>query len=522
MSTRPVPPAALIVFVLCIPFSTLAGRAASHDDAQERPDPPNVLWIVTDDHAPYVTGAYGNAIVRTPNLDRLAASGMRLDRAYCNSPVCTASRQSFLTGRYPRTIGVTLLRTPLPEAETTLAEMLGAAGYQTASIGKMHFNSALKHGFDLRVDHPEHRRWLRERGRRPLPEGVEVLPPWKPFVDPARLWLNGIYVPYGAWDAEMAGTFFAQEGAKFLAQKREKPFFLMVSFYEPHSPFRFPVEYRDRHDPARFELPRIGPEDEQQIPAVFRDLTDAEKQRINAAYYTSTEFADKNVGIVLDALEESGHADDTLVVYLGDHGYFLGHHGRFEKHSSYEEAARAPLMFRFPGRIEPGTSTQALVEFIDVVPTVLDFSGVAKPENVQGRSLVDLLTGKTDRHREQVFVEYAQNDEVMIRDDRYKLVFTRGKRARTDGYATGLPPQGPTFKLFDLDLDLSKDPGEFINLADRPEHRDRVDRYVALLADFLKRTSRLPDLIPKTDDPLTILDHCVQPRDVEPVKNATP
>src|SRR5688500_15031763 len=125
----------------------------------------NVLWICADDHAPYVMGAYGNRVVRTPNLDRLAARGIRFDRAYCNSPVCTASRQSFLTGRYPRTIGVTQLRTPLPRSEVTLADMLKGEGYATAAIGKMHFNSDLKHGFDVRIDHPEHAAWLRRKGK---------------------------------------------------------------------------------------------------------------------------------------------------------------------------------------------------------------------------------------------------------------------------------------------------------------------------------------------------------------------
>src|SRR5436853_7628739 len=105
---------------------------------------PNILWMVADDHASYVCGAYGNTQVQTPNLDRLAAQGMRFDRAYCNSPVCTASRQSFITGRYPRTVGVTLLPTALPASEITLAEMLKPAGYDTAAVGKMHFNSDLK------------------------------------------------------------------------------------------------------------------------------------------------------------------------------------------------------------------------------------------------------------------------------------------------------------------------------------------------------------------------------------------
>ena len=118
----------------------------------------NILWICADDHAAYVCGAYGNKIVRTPHLDQLARQGLRFDRAFCNAPVCTASRQSFLTGRYPRSLGVTQLQSALPPDAPTLATMLKAAGYDTASFGKMHFNSALKHGFDLRLDMPDHRK----------------------------------------------------------------------------------------------------------------------------------------------------------------------------------------------------------------------------------------------------------------------------------------------------------------------------------------------------------------------------
>jgi choline-sulfatase len=486
----------------------LAALFIANAQAAERP---NLLWICSDDHATYVTGAYGNAIVRTPNIDRLAEQGMRFDRAYCNSPVCTASRQSFLTGRYPRTIGVTLLRTPLPESEDTLADLLKAEGYDTAAIGKMHFNSQLKHGFDLRVEHGEHRRWLRQKGRDPLPAGVEVLPPWRPFRDPARIWLNGIYRPYGATDRDMWGTYWAKRAAEYIEADRDGPFFLMISFTEPHSPFRFPVEYRDRYDPAKMPVPKVGPEDDDQIPEIFRDLSEEDKRRIVAAYYTSTEFMDKNVGLVLDALQRSGHADETLVVYTGDHGYMLGHHGRFEKHCSYEQAVRSPLLMRYPEKIKPG-STDALVEFIDIVPTVLDYCGVAIPKTVQGRSLTRLLDGKTEEHRDHVIVEYAQNDEAMIRDGRWKLVFIRGKRRRTDGYDPGRPLPGNTLKLFDL----KNDPGEFTNLAGRPEHRGKVEHYLALLVEHMKRTSRQPDLIPKTDDPMKVLDHCVQPRDVEP------
>jgi choline-sulfatase len=144
------------------------------------PRQPNVLWICADDHAPYVCGAYGNKIVRTPNLDRLASGGVRFDRAYCNSPVCTASRQSFLTGRYPRALGVTLLQTPLPAGEQTLAMLLRAAGYDTAAIGKMHFNSNLRHGFDCRIDLPQHVRHLKEHPPAPLSPDIQGQPSYAP------------------------------------------------------------------------------------------------------------------------------------------------------------------------------------------------------------------------------------------------------------------------------------------------------------------------------------------------------
>ncbi len=298
-------------------------------------------------------GAYGNGRVHTPNLDRLAAGGVVFDRAYCNSPVCTASRQSFLTGRYPRSIGVTQLQTALPADVPTMAEAFAAAGFDTAAIGKMHFNSGLKHGFEQRIDMPQYHAWLKAQPAVELPAGLLVQPPWHPFKDPARVWLNSECRPVGQADAQMDASYFAERAADYLAAAREKPFFLMVSLYEPHSPFRFPVEYRGRHSASEFTAPVPGPEDDDQVPAEFRDLSEEEKRGIAAAYYTSVEFMDACAGRVLDALERSGHADDTIVVYLSDHGYFLGQHGRFEKHSSYEEAIRVPLVMRFPGACHP-------------------------------------------------------------------------------------------------------------------------------------------------------------------------
>ncbi len=471
---------------------------------------PNILWICGDDHAPYVIGAYGNKQVRTPNLDRLASEGMRFDRAFCNSPVCTASRQSFLTGRYPRTIGVTQLKTSLPENEVTLAQILKSTGYDTAAIGKMHFNSSLKHGFDQLIDLHQHHEWLQAKGRDLLPRAVEVQPPWKPFKDPASIWLNSACRPFGALDADMAGTYLAEQAAKFLRDHETKPFFLIVSFYEPHSPFYFPVEYRDRHKPEKFKVPKIGAEDDWHIPKIFRGLTDREKQGIIAAYYTSAEFLDKNTGMVLDALEKSGRANNTLVIYTGDHGYMLGQHGRFEKHCGYEPAVRSPLLMRFPTRIKPRQTTEALVEFIDILPTVLDYLGVPIPTNVQGKSLVPILSGKTNRHREQVFIEYSENEEAYIRTERWKFIYASGKRVREDGYAADNPLPGRTIQLFDL----YHDPDEVKNLAGLPQYSKLVADFTAQLAEHLKRTARQPELIPETDEVHAAIEFCLQPRDV--------
>src|SRR5262249_42477567 len=158
------------------------------------------------------------------------------------------------------------------------------------------------------------------------------------------------------------------------------------------------------------------------------------------------------------------------VVYTGDHGYMLGQHGRFEKHCCYEPAARAPLLMRFPGRVKPNQNTAALVEFLDIAPTVLAACAVAIPEQVQGRSLLPLLKGEAKAHRDHVIVEYSEDEEAMIRDGRWKLIYSTGKRERQDGYATGKPLPGRTVLLFDEE----NDPDELTNLAKRPEQAKRV------------------------------------------------
>jgi choline-sulfatase len=337
----------------------------------------------------------------------------------------------------------------------------------------------------------------------------DVLGPWRPFSDPASTWLNSGCLPYGAVDADMFGTFLAARAAEYLAAERARPFFLYVSFYETHAPFWFPLEYRGRHDPSSFCVPAVEPENHSRLPPVFRELTNADKQGILAAYATSAEFLDKNVGLVLDAIDRSAQANNTLVIFTSDHGYLLGQHGRFEKHCCLEPAVRAALLMRLPPLIRPERVTTALVELIDLVPTILELSGIPASANLQGRSLTSLLHDKTSSHRGRVIAEYADNEEAMIRTERWKLIYSTGSRRRKDGYAVDPPAQGPLIQLYDLD----NDPEETVDLASQPEHAARVEHLTKELAEHLVRTAREPRLIPKSNDIRLTLAHCLSPRD---------
>lgn len=293
---------------------------------------PNLLYILADDHAGYVLGADGNERALTPNLDRLAAEGTRFARNYCNAPVCTPSRQSFLTGQLPHSAGVTVLGTPLAEDKPTLARQLSASGYKPAVYGKMHFNVPGRtglHGFDIACTEDVVRRdWSEAVGAWPEYPNIATKPKqWRPFRDPARIWLDADKLPFDRDYEHMEGTWIARQGVKFIHEHKDDAFALWVSFRTPHSPFDFPVEDRGRFDHRSFPVPEVGPNDFHQIPLIFRDLTPSDKQGIIASYYTSVSFTDRNVGEVLQALKDARLENDTLVIYMADHGYSLGQHG---------------------------------------------------------------------------------------------------------------------------------------------------------------------------------------------------
>jgi choline-sulfatase len=452
----------------------------------------NVLFIMGDDHSADVLGCYGNKIVRTPNLDRLASQGTRFDRAYVNCPMCTPSPQSLITGKLPHAVGVTLLQTPLAEQQVTIADHLKTQGFATGAVGKMHFNSDLKHGFDYRFDKPDHQKYLEEHLPQPLPAGTKVKPVWQPFKDPARIWLNADGLPVGLRDADSEGTYFSTKAIEFLRSTQNNRFCLWVSYNQPHSPFDFPVEYAGKYDPAKMPLPQTSAEDVPWIPTIFRDLTDADKRGIVAAYYSAVEYHDKNVGLVLDELKRLGLEESTLVVYVGDHGYLLGHHGRFEKHSMWDSAVRAPLIVRRGMGDGQVKSNEALVEFVDLVPTILEELKVNGMTGLQGRSFVPVINGKTRTHRDSVFSEYLVDNRVMLRTADWKYVFTTGRADLALGYATGNPPPGITHALYDL----KRDPGETRNLAKDPKHKAKLQELQQALLKRFKETHPLAKQLP--------------------------
>lgn len=461
---------------------------------QKLPKLRNVLVILSDDHARNVTGAYGNNIINTPNIDRLAAQGITFTQAYCNAPICSASRQSLLTGKYPHATGVNLLFTPFPdEGNTTIAEHLEAHGYQSALIGKNHFNNWVwyplyenglpQHGFDLLIETAEYQKFFEQQAIPPLPENIEFYDREKSKESIAE-WMNWRILPQPVYDEFSEGTFYARQAIEFMRRNRDKPFLVWLAFKEPHHPFYFPIEYAGKYHPEDMLLTEGSPEDDRWIPQKFRYLSDEEKRGIIASYYTSTEYLDKNIGLVLTALEEMELAENTLVIYISDNGYLLNDHKRFEKHTLWQEAIHQPLIIR-PGReFNCGKRSEAMVEYIDIVPTILDVIGVDTLDEAQGKSFAHVLKDVNTRHKEFVFAEYLEDNMAMVTDGQWKYLFTTGSRDLGIGYQTGYGPSGIIHRLYHL----KTDPKEHTDVSKKPENQQILKKLQYLMLQRFMET----------------------------------
>ncbi|MEX2592955.1 MAG: sulfatase [Anditalea sp.] len=482
----------ILLIIITNTYCSSPQEVENQDSQNDNKNFRNVVFIIGDDHSTEVLGAYGNKIVKTPNLDKMASRGILFKHAYVNSPVCSPSRQSMITGKYPHATGVSLLTSPFPEEQITIADHLTPLGFKTAIIGKNHFNNNFNHGFEIKVEKKDYITYINENPPQALPDSVKSRPPWKPFKDPADIWLNAEGLPSLYHDEDDVGTFYAKKAIDFINENKEERFCLWLGFEEPHSPFNFPVEFANKYNPDEMPLPKGSPEDDRWLPAVFKDLTDEQRKGITASYYSSVEYLDKNVGLVLDALDKAGLAESTLVIYVGDHGYLLNDHKRFEKHMMWEEAVKAPLIIQGGKKYGENRTESEMTEFVDLVPTAVEALGVNSLKGIHGKSLVPLLAQETDKHRDYVFSEFLVDNKAMIRTKEWKYIFTTGKNDLGQGYATGNPPPGITHRLYDM----LNDPKETRNLYNDPKYQEIISQLQQNMLDVFESTHPLAGKVP--------------------------
>ena len=442
---------------------------------------PNILWICTDQQRFDTINALGYSHVRTPNLDRLVAEGVAFTQAYCQSPICTPSRASFLTGRYASTLHVNRNGNDyFPEDITLVTQTLDDAGYDCGLAGKLHLSAAYG-----RVEaRPDDRYRVFKWSHHPNPESY-----WPTQDHAYQQWLADQGVDwdeaYGAdavtgWEVQegyQAGiaaeyhqtTWCANEAIAFMNEERDGPWLMSVNPFDPHPAFDPPREYLERMDREGMPMPLFSPEElESQLDLSGIDHQtqlpvspyDYDAQGMVAAYCAQIELIDDQVGRMLQALVDSGQRENTIVIFTSDHGEMLGDHGlRLKGCRFYEGAVHIPLIISCPGLYAQGVRSDALVELTDLVPTLLDTIGLPIAEEIQGKSLLPILKGEADPSVHRDFVRCEYHDALdrnyasranMLFDGRFKLVVYHGHDI------------GEIY-------DLENDPDEFQNLWDDPE-----------------------------------------------------
>jgi uncharacterized sulfatase len=445
----------------------LAGVAGSAT-AQPAPLRPNVLLIMADDLSDDV-GTFGHPLVKTPNLDRLAARGVRFTRAYTQFPLCSPSRVSMLTGLRPDTTRIHDLQTDFRSIHpdiVTLPQMFRRAGYVAARVGKIYHYGNPRHIGTPGLDDPAS--WDHTVNPRGIDKDEE---PMLTNFTPQRQGFGSSLAYYASPAPDEAHTDgkVASETIGLLEQYRDRPFFLAAGFYRPHCPFIAPVKYFDLYPLDEVRLPPAIPR-AADIPAAawFTNPPhwglDEHQQRLTLrSYYASISFLDANVGRVLDALERLGLADNTIVVFVSDHGYHLGDRGQWMKQTLFERASRAPLMLAGPGVVARGAASTRVVEFVDVYPTLAALAGLTPPTGLHGRSLGPLLTD-AQTPWDEAAVSQVRRDAAPDMFMGYSLRTGRWRYTEWDGGARGT-------ELYDAEAD----PDELRNVVADPAHRETVN-----------------------------------------------
>ena len=479
-------PAALLSLISWLATPTRAAAPAHR---------PNILLLVADEYRHDCLGVAGHPIVKTPNFDRLAAEGVRFTRAYVAAPVCSPSRATMFTGRYPNVHGVQGNNFPFNEGEVALPKLLRARGYTTGMVGKLHlqaegdwFDSA---EIQAGGDSSSYLAFLRASGQ--LLKGnanTAAVPGSLVGAGKTPLRIGTSVLPEDrypeAWEADRAIEFLrAQKG-------RDKPWFLFVSMLKPHSEFVIPAPFDKMYAPKDMPLPRtfrpgMALPDNFAAGEPAADGKSRRKKKIDgpgsparlfindadilreviAHYYGAVSLVDKHMGRVLAAVNELGMREDTIVVFTADHGNMLGERNRMFKGVMYESSARVPLLVRAPGRIPAGRVSDAVLDNATLMPTLLDLAGLAVPAGVQGKSLAPLMRGAGPGPE----AAYSYLSDKMVRQGDWKLIvpLARSRSGRPELY------------------NVTRDPDEQTNLYGKPEAAGVQAKLTALMDSWEKQ-----------------------------------
>lgn len=460
---------------------------------------PNVLFLVSDDLNNFL-GCYGDSRAKTPNLDKLAARGVRFDHAYCTFPLCGPSRNSFLTGLYPNSTGILanaqIFRQTIP-SHRSLPQAFRNAGYFAARIGKLyHYNVPKSIGTNGHDDPGSWELELNPAGVDRLEEEPDIfsLTPgefggtlsWLASPQPDSKHTDGLNAADAEWVLERC------------AKQKERPFFLAVGFFRPHTPYVAPKDpYFGYYPESEMPVVQNVKADQADIPpaglgSYKREqdkLTDDLRRQCVQAYYASISFMDAQVGRVVDALERLGLAENTIIVFTSDHGYHMGEHGLWQKMSLFEESSRVPLLVVAPGVSVAGGVAKSPVSHIDLYPTLAELCDVPAPKNLQGQSLAPMLKDPGAAGRGWALTQ------VM-----------RGGGPNRASVATNISANGPRFFGYSLRTprwrytewdegsqgrelyDHDADPHELKNLADDPAHADTAAELSRQVREAAKST----------------------------------
>jgi arylsulfatase A-like enzyme len=454
---------------LSLPGRTHATRMVQAQGPQTHR--PNILFIMTDDQQQSAMSAYGNRILKTPNLDRIGAEGIRFTEMFVTNSLCAPSRASFLTGLYSHTHGVTTNAASnsisrdqpgLKESQGTFVHLLKKAGYHTGLVGKWHLRS-LPTGFD---------QWII------LPGGGG------PYNDPEMI-TNSMRIKFRGHADDVVGD----QALVFLQQRpKDRPFCLLFNFKSPHRNWVPAMRFEKMFENVEIPMPRSFTDDFAGRPEALRktemavatmsdfrnrgvpeNLAPEERKKLNFQqlarnYYRTMLSVDENVGRVLDFLDKNDLAKDTVVIFSSDNGFFLGEHGLFDKRLMYEPSIRVPLLVRFPSRIQPGqVNSKEMIINVDVAPTILELAGASVPEWIHGHSFLSLLEKKEVAWRDAFLYEFYEypaehcaRKHRGVRTAQWKLIH--------------FWEQPQEWELYDL----RNDPDEMNNLYGRPDRERRV------------------------------------------------